>query len=339
MILLFSGFSSRTMDNRKIFKFSILPITIPSNLLGIFPISIKITDTGSVKVSKFKVFYGFCISSFLSGFAFYRLLITKSRGAESLIYKFTTIAYPIITFTAFWFFLCRAKSMSKLLEDVFSYLKFLRGNKKSYSFIFWILLGQMLYLLIVMALYYVRLYIVWPIMYSKPFLILDRVCEMGIFFAIPLLSLQQANLLFFIHKVFAFLNQELKSLDPGKIFTPRSKFDLMKGKYQKIHAGSNHDLEFIADLYEKICKTCEILNFVFGAPASASAAHTLIQTVITLYYFLLNKSDVYVAILRITTVNLELWILLFACEHVVNEVRGFFFELRKEVQGVVEGEK
>jgi len=320
-----------TPDTRKSFRIAILPITVISCLLGIFPISFYITEKDSARVSVIGVLYGLCISALESGFTINRLYFAYSEGVQKYILKFAGVVYPFMVVSGFWIFLFRAKSLSTVINNIFSYSNLVRFNRY-YSSIFWFLTFQVVILVLFAGGYYIRLYMLLPSIYWTPMRILDNFTEFAIMFSIPLINFQQMNLLFLLYRVFNFLNDELERIEPEKIFTPRRnkneliRQNLVKGYRTFSLFDEQPDIGFLTSLYQKLCKTCETLNEVYGAPASASSAHTLIVVVLTSFAFLVNHADAMGSILRLLLTCIELWVLTFSCELVTQEVRRNFWK-------------
>jgi len=309
------------MDTREVFCQSLKPTAIICSIFGIFPISFT---HSSAKVSKLKVFYGLCLSALVTGSLSYCLLFFIPSGAENIIFKFAGVTYPIMTIGGCWVYLFQAKSTSKLMNDIFLYSKFVK-NYKFFSKINWILLGQLIILISLALSFPLRSIALYPEILSDLTQIFYTILDLLLNVLITLLTFLQTNFLFFMYKVFHFFNCDLAGIIPSRMFVPSRNYDFVLEnnvkKYQK-NSGRNHvDVEALTLLHEKIYETCKTLNSVFGATASASAAYTLIQTVFSLYYLVASSVDFVCTILKIVLVVLELWMLCFACEVVVNEVR------------------
>jgi len=294
------------MDNRKSFRFSILPLTTITYLLGIFPIWFDITENKSAKQSYFGVLYGLCLWSTISGFTFYGLFFSEHAGVETFIFKFAGLAFPVILVSSTLIFIVRAKSFSLILDDIFIYSNFLASDKFFLS-VFWCLLGEVIILTVVSILFYARSCMTIPGFCEGIYSLLEKITDFTGIYSIGLLSLLQANLLIFLYKIFVIFNNELSDISTNKIHNKNSFQDLVQ-------------FESLVLSYDKLFETCKKINLLFGPVACGSAAHTLIQTVVMFYYVLLSPLDRIALFSRIILVVGELWVLLFACELLVNEV-------------------
>jgi len=120
-----------------------------------------------------------------------------------------------------------------------------------------------------------------------------------------------------MYKVFCFFNNEL-----GKVFIPSGRFCYEQNK--KSLGNDQDDLEFLILLHEKIFETCEMINSVFGAAASASAAYTFIQCALGLFFLVGRSYDPISISINLSSIVVEIWMLCFACELVVKEVSHKF---------------
>lgn len=300
---------------RKSILSSLRPLIWVSKLYGCLPFTFQESDDKTVKVKKFSIGIIHGMILVLSS-TLYRIIINIFYQDQLLvgpIFVSSALLGSVSSLISYISYSCYSKNIQNIFEELFEFSKLIKKNN-FFNKVFWLTFGEILLAEFMCVGYYVLYYFTYP----ETFFLLEMIMEHYYRFVITLFHFQFANSLFLIFFVFNAINEEVTEKCKSNTMLELSfkKFDL-----------NLKDLSNVMKLHGKACDLCEILNTCFGTILAFASICMMLQVVLSCYVIVNNEITMIMFLFWFCSYVIEEWYVLYACEKVVQEVRGF--EMKK----------
>lgn len=283
--------------------------TIYSKINGFFPF--KLTTNGIV-LSKFQVAYGVVLILSSTLFQIFSDCCSETDFMEHYLTKLKTNAEPFLLIISYFYFIYHSKRLLKIFNQILKYSSLIT-NKSSFNTGFWILLGAYSYHLIYQHYYFGSYYYNYPHDFGSVNFLIYRVTEyyfINIHFCLN--TLYSISLLFFYH-LLLIVNKNFYKVNGI------NKMCWVEENMQK--GGVDNKVIDSIEIFEEICISCQDLNKCFGIPMVASGILTLVRVLFGVFYYVTSEDESILNASLWILYNFFLqWIVLFACDAVVEEV-------------------
>lgn len=296
-------------NTKKKLRNSILPLIIISKICGFLPVSIKITEAKSSEISIISVIHGLINLSLV----FYRAveLYSGLNFGKNYIQDLTLMVFPIINIIACSSILINAKTFSKVLNNLFSYSIFIKSNRL-YKIIFFIVLLE-IFIYQILLNYYVLKNAIRFIDFTDWKYLLQILSDLIVANFLALGNIWFGNILLFLCIVLKKIHGDLDKLEPVK--------------YLKDNRIKQLDLSSLILLRKDVFDTCEDVNDCFGMFSAAYAVYVMIHLALASMYFLFFRFEIDVTLAWMTNLFLQMYLVLFAIEKLIREVRLVTFKI------------
>lgn len=154
------------------------------------------------------------------------------------------------------------------------------------------------------------------------FMVMNALEEHYLVYVITMINLQFCNGILFLKSLIDVINLDLKRCLRNKAFVTRSEVTEYSAKNTSL-MDEDGEISKLVQFYDEICDLCKLLNEYFNPTLLITSILTLTTTLLCLYFFITKVMEPVQFACNFSYCILNLWLILFCCENLVSEVRGY----------------